>query len=187
MKLIFLDRDGVISIFTPQDYVKSWGEFQFIDGAIDGLKKLYSNGYKLVIISNQAGLNRGLFSQEDLDDITKRMKDVLKKEDVELTGTYYCRHTPEENCDCRKPKTGLFKQAEQDIKGINYAEAYFIGDSDIDIIAGKSIGVKTVLVLTGKTKTRDEVNNWQIKPDFIFEDLKTAAEFITKGNKNEKI
>lgn len=187
MKTIFLDRDGVISIFTPNDYIKNWDEFAFIDGAIEGLKKLYSNGYHLVIISNQSGINKGLFTIEDLQDITQRMKDILKKEGVELAGVYYCVHTAEENCDCRKPKTGLFEKAKKDIGEINFSDTYFIGDSDIDVIAGKNIGVKTILVLTGKTKSVEETENWETKPDFIFDNLKEAANFIIQRDKNGKI
>ncbi|MCX8081825.1 MAG: D-glycero-beta-D-manno-heptose 1,7-bisphosphate 7-phosphatase [bacterium] len=187
MKTVFLDRDGVISIFTPNDYIKNWGEFAFIDGAIEGLKLLYSNGYRLVIISNQSGINKGLFKIEDLQDITERMKNILKKEGVELAGVYYCVHTSEEDCDCRKPKTGMFMKAKEEIGNIDFQRTYFIGDSDIDVIAGKNIGAKTVLVLTGKTKTKEEVENWETKPDYIFNNLKEAADFIIKRNKNGKV
>lgn len=180
MKTIFLDRDGVISIFTPNDYIKNWGEFAFIDDAIDGLKLLYKNGYRLVIISNQSGINKGLFTIEDLEDITENMENALKKEGVELAGVYYCIHTADENCECRKPKAGLFKKAEEEIGNIDFSETYFIGDSDIDIIAGKNIGARTVLVLTGKTKSAEETETWEIKPDFIFDSLKAAAEFIVE-------
>jgi len=71
MKIVFLDRDGVISIFTPDDYIKKWKEFEFIPEGIEGLKILYNAGYKIVIISNQAGVGKGLFSQKDLDEITE--------------------------------------------------------------------------------------------------------------------
>ncbi|MCM8829709.1 MAG: HAD-IIIA family hydrolase [Candidatus Omnitrophica bacterium] len=180
MKTVFLDRDGVISIFTPNDYIKNWGEFAFIDGAIDGLKLLYKNGYRLVIISNQSGINKGLFTIEDLEDITENMKNILRKEGIELAGVYYCIHTAEENCDCRKPKGGLFYKAAREIGDINLKEAFFIGDSDIDIQAGKSVGVKTILVLSGKTKSIEETERWEFKPDYIFHNLKEAAVFIIR-------
>ncbi|HOL22178.1 MAG TPA: D-glycero-beta-D-manno-heptose 1,7-bisphosphate 7-phosphatase [bacterium] len=187
MKTVFLDRDGVISIFTPNDYIKKWEEFKFIDGAIEGLKKLYDNGYRLVIISNQAGVNKGLFTIDDLNDITERMKDILRKAGVKLAGVYYCTHTAEENCNCRKPKPGLFYKAVEEMRDIKLQDAFFIGDSEIDVQAGKSAGVKTIVVLSGKTKTAPEIENWDVKPDYIFSDLREAADFIIKGDENGKI
>lgn len=188
MKLIFLDRDGVISIFTPNDYIKNWEEFKFIKEGIEGLKILDSAGYKVIIISNQAGVNKGLFTINDLNEITENMLKELKKKGIDnILKVYYCIHTKEENCECRKPKIGLFKKAEEDIGNIDFSKTYFIGDSDIDVIAGKNIGAKTILVLTGKIKSKEETENWEIKPDYIFKNLKEAAEFITKRSKNGKI
>lgn len=181
MEIIFVDRDGVISIFTPDDYIKNWEEFEFIKEGVEGLKILKEAGYKVVIISNQAGVNKGLFTENDLNEITKNMIEELKKKGIDnVLKVYYCIHTKEENCDCRKPKTGLFKKAEEDLGKIDFSKTYFIGDSETDIIAGKNIGTKTILVLTGKTKTPDEVEKWKIKPDYIFKSLKEAAEFIVK-------
>ncbi|MCM8786344.1 MAG: HAD family hydrolase [Candidatus Omnitrophica bacterium] len=181
MKLIFLDRDGVISIFTPDDYIKKWEEFKFIPKGIDGLKILNDAGYKVIIISNQAGVNKGLFTINDLNEITQKMLEELKKKNINnILKVYYCIHTKEENCECRKPKTGLFKKVEEDFGKIDFSKTYFIGDSDIDIIAGENIGAKTILVLTGKTKSKKEIEKWEIKPDYIFKNLKEAAEFIVK-------
>ncbi|MCS7180621.1 MAG: HAD family hydrolase [bacterium] len=184
MKLVFLDRDGVISIFTPKDYIKKWEEFEFIPEGIDGLKILNDKGYKVIIISNQSGVNKGLFTLNDLNEITNNMIEELKKKGINnILKVYYCIHTKEENCDCRKPNIGLFKKAEEDFGKINFSETYFIGDTDTDVIAGKNVGAKTILVLTGKIKSKEEIENWEIKPDYIFKDLKEAAEFITKKGK----
>ncbi|MCM8771716.1 MAG: HAD-IIIA family hydrolase [Candidatus Omnitrophica bacterium] len=188
MKLVFLDRDGVISIFTPNDYIKKWSEFEFIPEGIEGLKILKSAGYKVIIISNQAGVNKGLFTMDDLNEITENMLEELRKKGIDnILKVYYCIHKKEENCECRKPKIGLFKKAEEDFGKIDFSKTYFIGDSDIDIIAGKNIGTKTILVLTGKTKSKEEVENWEIKPDYIFNDLKEAVKFIVKIEKNGKV
>ncbi len=110
MKIAFLDRDGVISIFTPDDYIKNWNEFQFLPCAIEGLKILTNNGFKIVIISNQAGVGRKIFSTQDLWDVTYRMQEELKKHGIELFKVYYCTHSPEDNCNCRKPKTGMIEK-----------------------------------------------------------------------------
>jgi len=175
---VFLDRDGVISIFTPNDYVKKWEEFVFIPGAIKGLKLLYDNNYRIIIISNQAGVNKGLFTKEALEDITKKMLSELKKQGIEIAKVYYCPHTPEENCECRKPKPGLFFKAQDEFPDIDMKDAFFVGDSEIDVQAGKSAGTRTILVLSGKTRTAEEINAWSVKPDFIANDLSAAVQII---------
>ncbi|MGC8976681.1 MAG: D-glycero-alpha-D-manno-heptose-1,7-bisphosphate 7-phosphatase [Candidatus Ratteibacteria bacterium] len=188
MRVIFLDRDGVISIFTPDDYIKKWEEFEFIPEGIEGLKILNDAGFKVIIISNQAGVNKGIFTENDLNEITNNMLKELEKKGIDnILKVYYCIHKKEENCSCRKPKTGLFKKAEEDFGKIDFSKTYFIGDSDIDVIAGKNIGTKTILLLTGKTKSKQETEKWEIKPDYIFNDLKEAAEFIVKRSKNGKV
>jgi len=180
MKVVFLDRDGVISKYTPNDYVKKWEEFVFLPNAIKGLKILNDAGYKIIIISNQAGVNKGIFSEEDLKDITDKMEELLKKKGIKIEKVYYCIHTDEENCNCRKPKPGLFFKAKEEIGNIDFSKIFFIGDSEVDVKAGKSVGTKTILVLSGKTESKEETKNWKIKPDYIVKDLKEAAEFIVK-------
>jgi D,D-heptose 1,7-bisphosphate phosphatase len=184
MKTIFLDRDGVISVFTPNDWIKSWSEFRFLPGALEGLKKLHDSKYRIVIISNQAGVNKGVFSERDLNHLTENMKLLLKKHGVELAKVYYCTHTAEENCDCRKPKPGLFYRAQEELGDINFGESFFVGDSEVDAQAGKAAGVKTILVLSGKTRDAKETESWTAKPDFIVKDLREAAEIIMGDIKN---
>ncbi|MCL5408662.1 MAG: HAD family hydrolase [Candidatus Omnitrophica bacterium] len=178
MKLVFLDRDGVISDYTPNDYVKSREEFNFLPSAIDGLKKLVSNCFQIIIISNQAGVNKGLLTMETLDDITKKMQMILKSQGINVLKAYYCPHTTEENCECRKPRAGLFQQADNDFGPIDFSKAFFIGDSSIDIEAGKNIGAKTILVLSGKTKSEEETKEWKCKPDYTAKTLLEAAEIV---------
>jgi len=183
MKTVFLDRDGVISIFTPNDWIKTWGEFRFIPGAIDGLKKLCDSGYRIVIISNQAGVNKGVFTRESLDLLTGKMLKVLKKQDIEIAGIYYCPHTAEENCDCRKPKPGSFFKAQAELGIPELKETFFVGDSEIDVQAGKAAGTKTILVLSGKTKSAEETDSWPQKPDFIASDLSSAAAIVIANSR----
>ncbi len=177
-RIIFLDRDGVISRFTPGDYIKSWDEFDFIPSSFDGLSALCSRGYKIYIISNQCGVNKGLFSMESLEDLTAKMEKNLRNRGIEIEGIFYCIHAKEENCDCRKPKTGLLEEASAREGGIDFSGTFFVGDSDKDIQAGNSVGASTVLVLSGETKTAAETADWAVKPDFIAADLKEAAEIV---------
>ena len=179
-KTIFLDRDGVINKFYHKDYSKKWEEFSFLPGAKDALKKLTAANYRIVIISNQAGVSKGLFGPKALRKISKRMKEEVKKSGGRIKKAYYCPHSDEDNCSCRKPKPGLFKKAEKDLGPIDFAKTFFIGDSEIDILAGKNIGLKTILVLTGKTKSKEETKDWQKQPDYITDNLLSAAEIILK-------
>lgn len=180
---VFLDRDGVISIFTPNDYVKNWEEFEFIPGAVEGLKTLCNNNYRLVIISNQAGVNKGLFTKESLDRLTEKMLETLKKQGIEIAKIYYCLHTPEENCECRKPRPGFFYKVQEELGNIDLKDTFFVGDSEIDVQAGKAAGTKTILVLSGKTKSAEETKSWPVKPDYIVKNLTQAVTIITGEEK----
>lgn len=187
MKFVFLDRDGVISIFTPNDYIKKWDEFQFLPGAIDGLKDLAREGFRIVIISNQAGVGRKVFSQQSLQDVTEKMQEVLRKSGVELFDVYYCIHTPEDNCNCRKPKTGMIEKFVSEHGDFDRSNTFFVGDSDVDIETGAKSGMKTILVLSGKTKSLEETEKWKYKPDFVAENLKQAVQIIINySSKNRR-
>jgi len=181
MKPVFLDRDGVISVFTPDDYIKTWEEFQFLPGAIEGLKKLNDAEFSIIVISNQAGVGKGVMTQAALNQITDKMLSVLKENGISILKIYYCPHTSEDNCACRKPKTGLFEMANRDFGPIDFSKAFFVGDSSIDIEAGESIGARTILVLSGRTGVREEIDGWKIKPNFVAKDLSEAADIIISG------
>jgi D-glycero-D-manno-heptose 1,7-bisphosphate phosphatase len=177
MKVIFIDRDGVINKY-PGDrrYVCSWSEFKFIPGSIEGLKKLAAKGFKIFIISNQAGVTKGLYTQKDLDTITSRMVKHLKKEGVLIDGVYYCTHQEQDNCSCRKPKTGLLHKAVSEAK-LSPQVSIFIGDSFRDMQAARDFGAKKVLVLSGKEKIANR-KNWEFEPDYVFDNLLLAAYYI---------
>ena len=177
-KTIFLDRDGVISKYYPGYWTKKWKEFSFLPGVKDALEKLTRANYQIVIISNQAGVSKGLFGLKALRKITKRMKEELRKSGGRIKKVYYCPHQDEDNCSGRKPKVGLFKKAEKDLGYINFEQTFFVGDSEIDILAGKNIGTKTILVLTGKIKSKEETKNWQKQLDYVTTDLPSAVEII---------
>lgn len=184
VKAVFLDRDGVINEY-PGDlkYVTAWSEFHFLPGAQAALKKLSDSGYKIFIISNQAGVSKGVYSQENLDLITHNMLEDLKKHEVVISGVYYCTHRPEDNCSCRKPKAGLVEVAVAKLKteGLNVElpESYLAGDTIRDIETGKAAGLKTILVFSGKEKLENK-NNWSSLPDFIAQDLFEAVNIILK-------
>lgn len=176
-KVVFLDRDGVINLF-PGDgkYVNSWREFKFLQGSIEGIKKLNSKGFVIFVISNQSGVGRGLYNENDLNNINKVMLDNLKKHNACFTGIYYCTHHPKDNCDCRKPKIGLLKKAIAD-SGIIPEISFFVGDSFLDMKTAKDFGAKSILVLSGKEKISNR-DNWEFTPDYIFNNLLEAADYL---------
>lgn len=149
-KVVFLDRDGVINKKLPKaDYVKNWGEFEFLPGAIEALKLLSQNNYEIYIVTNQAGIARGLMSERDLEDIHENLKRELEKHNARINGIYYCPHGWDDGCECRKPKPGMFFQAAKD-HILDLTKTIFIGDDERDLQAGDAAGCKTILVKKGK-------------------------------------
>jgi len=187
-KVIFIDRDGVINKdpggWTKHSYVTKPEDFKFLPGSVEALKKLNDSGHDIVVISNQAGIGKGYFSKDELDGVNRKMIEDLKREGIQLRKVYYCIHGKNDNCDCRKPKTGLLKQAEKEL-GIKAAGTYFIGDKESEIEAGEGMGMKTILVLSGKTSLGD-LGSWVKKPDYIFDNIKEAVEFIISKTKDQR-
>ena len=177
MKAIFLDRDGVINKDPGGgDYIKSWGEFQFLPGAIEAIKKLNENGYEIFVISNQAGVGKGLFTQEALDEITRNMLGEIEAQGARIRSIAYCTHRTDAGCDCRKPRTGMIEKLTKGMD-IDFKNTYFIGDSRLDVAAGKNMGCRTILLLTGK-EDPDSAKDWEARPDFIKKDLKEGVAWV---------
>jgi len=173
-KVIFLDRDGVINRDRENEYVTSWSEFTFLPNVFKALRELRSLGYKAIIISNQAGIGKGLYTEERLSEITAKMIERIERNGGRIYSIHYCPHRDEDNCICRKPKTGLFKQALVG-KAVDLRQTYIVGDTERDIEAGTRLGCKTILVLCGKTKKAEETRNFKWRPDFIADDLLDAV------------
>ena len=150
-KVLFLDRDGVINKKPfKADYVKSWDEFEFLPGSVEAITLLTQNGYEIYIISNQAGIARGIMTKDNLKGIHKKMKNELRKHGARISGIYYCPHGWDDGCECRKPKPGMFFQAARE-HHIDLTKTIFIGDDERDIEAGEAARVKTILVTPNKS------------------------------------
>lgn len=149
-KVILLDRDGVINK-KPQkaEYVKNWSEFKFLPGAIVALKILTKKGYEIIIISNQAGIGRGVMTEKDLKKIHKKFLEVCEKEGINIKAIYYCPHNWDDGCFCRKPKPGMLFKAASD-HNFDLTEAVFIGDDERDEQTGQAANCKTILLKQGK-------------------------------------
>lgn len=142
MKVIFLDRDGIIN-FDSKNYIKSPDEWLPIPKSIEAIVKLSKHGYKVGVATNQSGIARGYYDEEVLAKIHQKMTDLVKEAGGEISHIVYCPHMPDAGCECRKPKPGMLKQLanffECDIENVP-----FVGDRMTDIKAAKSIGAKPI-------------------------------------------
>lgn len=185
LKVVFLDRDGVINQDIKDDYVRNEGQLVFLPGSLESIARLNQAGITVFVISNQAGVGRGLFNLQDLDRINKKLISAVTEYGGEISRLYYCLHRKDEGCECRKPDIGLLKQASQE-HGFELEGTYFIGDSEKDVIAGFKAGCKTILVLSGSTKLED-TKTWECKPDYIAADLSEAADLILNSISTEYV
>ncbi|NQT32914.1 MAG: HAD family hydrolase [Candidatus Omnitrophica bacterium] len=180
-KYVFIDRDGVINKdpggWTEYGYVTRPEDFYILPNVPEAMKKLKEAGYKVIIVSNQQGVGKGYFTKEELADVTQKMMGDIRKAGGDISGTFYCTHRKDENCDCRKPKEGLFHLAQEELGMQSFDNKFFIGDNTTDIEAGKKAGLKTILVLSGKSTAMDP-EKWEHKPDYICEDLLEAVEVV---------
>ncbi len=175
--LVILDRDGVINEESSQ-YIKSPDEWKPIPGSLEAIAKLKMAGFKVVVATNQSGIARGLYSQETLEQIHKKMTDSLKQWGVELDGIFFCPHHPDDGCSCRKPEPGLFLAISQQLQ-VNLNGQLAIGDSLRDIHAALKLGLKPILVLTGNgKKTFENLKDLKLQQIPVYQDLATAVQAI---------
>jgi len=146
-RVVFLDRDGIINKKPgPHQYVTKWEDFEFVDGIFETLKGLNAKGYRLVVVTNQQGIGKGLFTDKELREIHSNMLEQLKGNGIEIDKIYYCPHLESDNCLCRKPRPGMFYKAINELPyTIDIPNSFILGDSINDIIAGNSVGLKTIL------------------------------------------
>ena len=173
--LVIIDRDGVIN-HDSEDFIKTPDEWQPIPGSLNAIARLYQAGWRVVVASNQSGVGRGLFSEEQLEAIHRRMEQAVEAADGRLDGIYYCPHHPDERCVCRKPQPGMLEAISRDYE-TPLNKVWFIGDSSRDIEAARAAGAVPVLVLSGNgAKTRGELNG--VDDVAVFDDLAAAADTL---------
>lgn len=144
-KAAFLDRDGVINL-DVQDYTSKKKDFHFLPGVFEGLKALQKKGYLLIIITNQGGIAKGLYTKEDVEILHKWMKNELSKKGIEITEIYFCpHHDVSGKCLCRKPGSQMLEKAIARFN-IEVAQSFFMGDKETDVQAAIAAGVKPVKV-----------------------------------------
>lgn len=179
-KAVFLDKDGTLIPDIPYNVNPDLITIQ--EGAIEGLQLLQAHGYLLIIVSNQSGIAKGYFKQEELQPVLQRIKDLLQQHHITIDGFYYCPHFPDAaitgyaiNCQCRKPEPGLLLKAADDLE-IDLTQSWMIGDILNDIEAGKRAGCRTVLIDNGNET--EWVLNEQRTPDFRAATINKAAHYI---------
>ena len=176
---VFLDRDGTINVDT--NYPHNRADFSFFHGAKEGLRMLSQAGFKLIIVTNQSGIARGMYTEEDYHKLMKWLYGDLKKSQIEISADYFCPHHPggkiekyRIECDCRKPNIGLFKRAIADFD-IDESQSWAIGDRMRDLAICSQSSVRGVLLYNKNEERQKSI--WKIKGG-----LKEAAEKIINGD-----
>ena len=174
-RFVLLDRDG--TVIVERHYLADPAGVELSPGAAAGLRALQQAGFGLVIVTNQSGIARGLFDLPTLERIHARMTALLAAEGVHLDGLFVCPHAPEDDCACRKPRTGLVERA---VAALHFEPpaSFVVGDNVGDILLGRAIGATTVLVQTGYGAR--VAAEGQVRADHEVADLGAAAELIKR-------
>lgn len=187
-KLVILDRDGVIN-FDSDQFIKSPDEFKIIPGTLESIAKLNQHGIKVVIATNQSGIGRSLFDMDTLNLIHKKLHTSLAEVGGRIEAIFFCPHVDSDNCECRKPKNGMFLEIAETFN-ISLHGIFAVGDSLRDLQAAFSVGCQPILVLTGKGKNtlKNHNENLQENSEFlipgntkIFENLTQATDYIIQN------
>jgi len=173
IKTIFLDRDGVIN--KEINYLHRIKDFEFIYGVFEACQYVQSLEYKIIIVTNQSGISRGYYSENDFQIINKWMLDQFKQNNINVLDVFHCPHSPDANCNCRKPKPGMLLQAE--IKyDIDMSNSWLIGDKEVDITAANNAGISnTILVKSGHKINENSTNS-----KYILDSIQQANQVIIK-------
>ena len=179
-KFIFLDRDGVVN-HDSAHYIKSWEEFEFLPGSLDGLAALTRAGYRLILITNQSIIGRGMVPLAVLQDIHHRMQQDVKAAGGRIFDIFYCPHHPDDGCNCRKPAPGMILAAGRRY-AIELSSAVMIGDNVKDILCGRNAGCgATILVRTGSGQHAQKELSARGIHTIVADDLNHAARIILSG------
>jgi D-glycero-D-manno-heptose 1,7-bisphosphate phosphatase len=179
---VFLDRDGVL-IENRSDYVKSWEEVEFLEGALEAMRRLAAVDAPIVMITNQSAVGRGLLAHTDAIALNDRIIEVVTAHGGRIDRTYMCPHHPQENCDCRKPAPGMVLQAARELH-LDLSQSFLVGDAITDMEAAHAVGAQGILVLTGRGRAQAEGLQGQEKSFLILPDLAAAvATILAKESK----
>jgi D-glycero-D-manno-heptose 1,7-bisphosphate phosphatase len=170
---VALDRDG--TVIAERHYLSDPQQVELLGGAADGLRRLRELGLGLVLVTNQSAVGRGYFDLARLEEIHRRLRELLADEGVTLDGIYYCPHTPDEGCACRKPRPHMLEAAAREL-GFDPARAFVVGDKECDVELGRGVGATTLLVRTGYGARLDAEG--KAGADYVVDDLTEAARVV---------
>lgn len=173
-RFVLLDRDGVINRRIISGYVTSWERFVFLAGALEGLRLLNEKNYQVIIVSNQAGVGKGLMTAADLDEITRRFVCEVEAEGGRILSVYYCTHRAEDVCECRKPKPGLLRRAQAEHR-FDFERTFLVGDTESDLLAAHAVGCPAIMVSYRPVAGLEKLLH---PPRVIVPNLLAAAEFL---------
>jgi D-glycero-D-manno-heptose 1,7-bisphosphate phosphatase len=180
MKLVILDRDGTIN-HERDDYIKSSEEWVPLPGAMEAIARLNHAGWHVVVATNQSGIGRGLFDMAALNAMHAKMHQLLAKQGGRVDAVFFCPHTPEDQCSCRKPQPGLFNMIGERF-GVALDGVPMVGDLPRDVLAAQSVGCEPHLVRTGQAASMSEAELIELRrqvPDLtIHPDLSSFADFV---------
>jgi len=181
---IFLDRDGTVN--EEANFLSSPDQVRLIPGAAEAIREARANGFKIIIVSNQAGVGRGLLTEEDVRRVNARLEELLAADGVAVDGIFYCPHlpaapdlSPADECSCRKPKPGMLLRARDEL-GIDLSRSFIVGDKLIDVETGHNGGARSVLVRTGYGSVEEKrIGPDGAVPEHVADDLLDAVRYIT--------
>lgn len=182
MKLVILDRDGVINE-DSDNYIRSVDEWIPIPGSIEAIARLHKAGYIIAVATNQSGIGRGYYDLAELSAMHDKMIRLVNECGGSINSIHFCPHTPETYCNCRKPALGLIKQLESDLQ-VSAQGAWFVGDTSKDIEVARISGCHPVLVKTGKGKTtltNINISDKSFKDVKIVDSLADFADYLLNG------
>ncbi len=179
MTAVLLDRDGVINRNRP-DYVKSCQELEFLPGALEALRTLASRRVRVVVVTNQSAVGRGIITRQELERVHEHMLMSVRDQGGRIDGVLCCPHAPEATCACRKPRPGLLLEALSRFR-LDRVHSYMVGDSGTDMEAARDAGIPYVMVLSGRTPGDGlRPSPWGYPLVHVARDLKDAAEWILR-------
>ncbi|MCO6511418.1 MAG: HAD family hydrolase [Aridibacter famidurans] len=174
-KAIFLDRDG--TLIEEVDFLSTVEETKLFPFTTEALLLLKEAGFELVVVTNQSGIGRGFFDAKAVNAIHEKIRLALKAAGIEFASFHFCPHLPDAGCECRKPNTGMIRQA-MEVNSYDMGLSWTIGDKELDLGLGINAGTRTVLVRTGYGSTTEK--SLELQPDFVADDLLNAARRIVE-------
>ena len=173
-KTIVLDRDGVINKDSP-DYIKSHEEWIPLPGSLEAISSLHQAGFQVIVATNQSGLARGLFDEFELAKMHHKFCSMVEEEGGFVSGIFYCPHSPDDECECRKPNTGMLVQAEIEL-GVSLNGSPFVGDSLKDLQAAMAHRMNPILVRSGNgSKTEQQIDGTNLSHVPVYDDIQQAV------------